>query len=117
MTEGRKDDSEKPRMDLLDRFFLEGVASVLTFGAKKYAAHNWRQGISISRLVAAAYRHLGAFNDGEDNDPESGIGHLFHLGCCIMFAAWTLKFRPELDDRYNTTHLYNADTQTKEQQT
>lgn len=100
MTEGRKDDSEKPRMDLLDSYFLEGVASVLTFGARKYAAHNWRQGISISRLVAASYRHLGAFNSGEDLDPESGKSHLFHLGCCIMFASWMLENRPDLDDRY-----------------
>ena len=100
MKEGRKDDSEKPRMDLLDNYFLTGVARVLTFGAKKYAAHNWRKGISVSRLVAAAYRHLGAFNSGEDFDEESKIEHLFHAGCCIMFAAWTLKFKPELDDRY-----------------
>lgn len=104
---GTKHDSDKPRMDLLDHYFLEGVASVLSFGAAKYSAHNWRQGIPLSRLIAAAYRHLGAFNNGEDLDPESGKNHLFHLGCCIMFAAWTLKFKPSLDDRYHTTHLYN----------
>jgi len=98
--EGVKFDSDKPRMDLLDNHFLLGLSSVLTFGAKKYAAHNWRKGISISRLIAAAYRHLGAFNSGEDNDPESGISHLFHAACCIMFASWMIAFRKDMDDRY-----------------
>lgn len=100
MTEGRKDDSEKPRMDLLDADFLEGVARVLTFGASKYAAHNWRGGIKYSRLIAAAYRHLGAINRGEDTDSESGLLHAYHLGCCIMFLASMQTKRPELDDRY-----------------
>lgn len=98
---GMKYDSEKPQMDLLDPDFLEDVAKVLTFGAKKkYAAHNWRQGINVSRLVAATYRHLGAINRGEDIDPESGLPHTAHLGCCVMFLNWTLKNKPEMDDRW-----------------
>ena len=67
---GLKYDGEKPRMDLLDADHLENVAKVLTFGAKKYAAHNWRNGINVSRLIAAAYRHLGAINRGEDGDND-----------------------------------------------
>lgn len=94
---GTKFDSGKPRMDLLDSNFLEGVANVLGFGASKYAAHNWRNGIDYSRLVASAYRHLAAFNRGEDVDPESGLSHLHHLGCCIMFLSATDK---KFDDRY-----------------
>lgn len=97
---GRKDDSEKPRMDLLDHKALVGVSEVLGFGARKYAAHNWRRGISYSRLIGAAYRHLGALNSGEDIDPESGLPHVDHLGCCIMFLSNLMKTRPDLDDRY-----------------
>jgi len=97
---GTKFDQDKPRMDLLDADFLEGVAQVLTFGAQKYAAHNWRQGLSVSRLIAAAYRHLGAINRGEDNDPESGRPHTYHLGCCTMFLSEMLKNYPEMDDRW-----------------
>lgn len=100
---GLKFDGDKPRMDLLDNSFLEGVASVLTFGANKYAAHNWRGGISSSRLIAAAYRHLGAINDGQDIDEESGLSHSYHLGCCIMFLSWMLKNKPELDDRWKNS--------------
>lgn len=97
---GQKLDSEKPRMDLIDSEFLIGLASVLTFGANKYAAHNWRGGISYSRLLAAAYRHLGALNAGEDVDGESKLGHVFHLACCAMFLSWIMKHRPDLDDRW-----------------
>lgn len=97
---GTKHDQDKPRIELVDPEFIEGVASVLTFGARKYAAHNWRSGIDASRLIGAAYRHLGAFNKGEDLDPESGQSHLFHAACCLQFLSWTLKHKPEHDDRY-----------------
>ena len=98
-----KFDGEKPRMDLLDRYALEQLASVLTFGAQKYAAHNWRKGLNYSRLVAAAMRHIQAFNDGEDNDPESGLSHVAHAMCCMMFLLGTINHRPDMDDRWPTT--------------
>lgn len=97
---GLKYDENKPRIDLVDPSFLEGLGAVLGFGAEKYAAHNWRNGIDASRLIGAAYRHLGALNKGEDLDPESGLNHAYHLGCCVMFLAWTLQNLPERDDRY-----------------
>lgn len=99
-TEGMKYDNDKPRLDLIDPEFLEGLGRILGFGAAKYAAHNWRNGIDASRLIAAAYRHLGAINKGEDLDPESGDHHAYHLGCCVMFLAWTLQHKPERDDRF-----------------
>ena len=100
---GLKYDGEKPRMDLLDSGYLEDVAKVLTFGAKKYSDHNWREGINYSRLIAASYRHLGAINRGEDTDPESGLPHTAHLGCCVQFLNWMMKTKPELDDRWKQT--------------
>ena len=39
-------------------------------------------------------------NDGEDKDPESGLSHLAHAACCIMFLLEFEKTHPELDDRY-----------------
>ncbi len=97
---GTKHDTGKPPMSLLDRKWLEGTAKVLAFGANKYAANNWRKGISYSRLTDAALRHLHAYNDGEENDPESGISHLYHASCCLMFLANMSETRPDLDDRY-----------------
>lgn len=97
---GNKADDGKSRIDLVDAEFLEGLGNVLAFGANKYSAHNWRGGIAISRLMGAAYRHLGAINRGEDTDPESGHPHIYHLACCVMFLSWMMKHRPDLDDRY-----------------
>jgi hypothetical protein len=99
-TTGLKLDKEKARVDLVDFEFVEGLGHVLGFGAKKYAAHNWRGGIHFSRLLGAAIRHIGALNKGEDVDPESGLPHVHHLGCCVMFLSWMMKHRPDLDDRY-----------------
>ena len=100
MTEGLKFDQHKPRMDLLDPEFLEGVAHVLTFGARKYDAHNWRNGIAFSRLIGAIYRHIGAINRGEDSDPESGMPHIWHVGANIQFLSWMMAHRPDMDDRW-----------------
>ena len=96
--EAIKFDKDKPRMDLLDADALEGLAKVLTFGAKKYAANNWRKGISNTRLIAALLRHLFAIHRGEDMDPESGLPHIDHVGCCWMFLSNNMKNRPDLND-------------------
>lgn len=97
---GIKHDEEKPRVDLLPTTPLLEIAKVLGFGAKKYDAHNWRGGIEYSRLIGAALRHILAYNDGEDKDPESGLSHLAHAGCCILFLLEQEAKGTGLDDRY-----------------
>lgn len=97
---GQKFDQDKPRMDLLDSYAIEELAKVLTFGAKKYAPHNWRKGIKLSRLTAAAQRHLLAIMKGEDFDDETKLQHAAHLMCCAMFLVWTIRHRPDMDDRW-----------------
>ena len=101
-SKGNKFDGNKPRMDLLDSYALEGLAKVLTFGAQKYAANNWRNGIEYSRVSAALLRHMGAIQRGEDIDPESGLPHIDHLGCCWMFMSNYMKNEQynSLDDRW-----------------
>ena len=95
-----KHDQDKTRLDLLDPLAIEGLGRVLTFGAKKYADHNWRGGFKYSRLLGALLRHTFAIIRGEDNDPESGLPHVDHLGCCWMFLSNHMKTKPELDDRW-----------------
>lgn len=96
---GLKYDQDKARMDLLDSHAIEQLARVLGFGARKYAAHNWRKGLAKSRLIGAALRHLFAYLRGEDTDPETGLSHAAHAMCCCMFLLG-LEHRAELDDRY-----------------
>jgi len=95
-----KFDTDKLPVNLLSTEALNQTAAVLKFGADKYHAHNWRDGFAWSRPLAAAMRHIMAFNDGEDKDPESGLSHLAHAACCIMFLLEFEKTHPELDDRY-----------------
>lgn len=97
---GLKYDQDKPRTDLLDPLALEGLAKVMGFGAKKYAAHNWRGGIAVSRLIGSVLRHTFAILRGEDNDPESGYPHVDHLGASWMMLSNMMKTRPDLDDRW-----------------
>ena len=95
-----KYDADKPRLDLLDPYAVEQLAKVLTFGAQKYAAHNWRKGLSKSRLIAAALRHIFAYLGGQNTDEETGLSHIAHAMCCCMFILG-LEHRVDLDDRYN----------------
>jgi hypothetical protein len=95
-----KFDDQKLPVNLLSSEALLQTAAVLKFGADKYHAHNWRDGFAWSRPLAAAMRHIMAFNDGEDKDPESGLSHLAHAACCIMFLLEFEKTHPHLDDRY-----------------
>lgn len=95
-----KKDDKKVRLELLSATWLVGVGRVLTFGARKYAAHNWRQGLHQSRVLGAALRHVVAFLGGEDRDADTGLSHLYHASCELMFAAELLETHPELDDRW-----------------
>lgn len=93
-----KHDTGKLPLNLIDPDAIEGLAAVLQFGAKKYAAHNWRQGFKYSRLLAAMLRHIFAIMRGQYLDPESGLPHIDHVGCCWMFLSNMMKTRPDLDD-------------------
>lgn len=95
-----KHDQEKPPTHLLSNIAAKRTARVLEFGARKYAAHNWRKGMEWHRLLRAARDHICDFIDGEDNDPESGLCHLDHAACCIMFLQEYQTTHPELDTRY-----------------
>lgn len=100
--EAVKHDSNKPSVDLLPSAPLLETASVLDFGARKYTRNNWRKGMKWSRLHAAALRHLLAHKEGEDKDPESGLSHLAHAACCIMFLQEYEIRKLGEDDRHKT---------------
>jgi hypothetical protein len=67
---------------------LAGVVDVLTFGAKKYKAHSWKEVENgEERYRDAFYRHLHAIERGEEFDPESGLPHWDHLLCNGNFLS------------------------------
>lgn len=90
--EGRKADTGKPRLSLLPWRAVQQIVAVLEFGAAKYGADNWqRVPEARQRYFDAAMRHLLAWWDGERLDAESGLPHLSHAGCCILFLLWADK--------------------------
>lgn len=104
-TGGRRLNAGKLPMHLVPTSLVRSVAAVLGKGAEKYAPRNWEKGMELSIPYACAMRHLLAWMDGEDNDPESGLPHLAHVATNAAFileyqqriAAGTLP--ATLDDR------------------
>ena len=85
---GAKLDAGKPQWDLLEYRVLEDVVKVLTFGAQKYGVNNWVDVPNARRrYFAATMRHLAAWKQDEIMDPESGLPHLAHAICSLMFLA------------------------------
>ena len=104
LVEGIKHDSDKTPCELLSPTAMLGTAEVLAFGAKKYAPNNWRKGLAWSRVIGAILRHMYAFMQGEDLDQETGLPHLDHAACEIMFLQEFFRTRKDLDDRFKPTN-------------
>lgn len=88
-----KNDAGKLDWTLVPFQSLEGMVQVLEFGAKKYAAYNWTKGGGFSwvRVTASCFRHLFAWLAGQDNDPESGLNHIYHAQCNLLFLAHYIR--------------------------
>lgn len=57
-------------------------------GARKYGAFNWRKTkVESSTYMGAAMRHMLAWYDGEDKDPDSGNPHIAHAMACMAMIA------------------------------
>lgn len=105
---GLKFDLDKPPVELISSPWVLGVSQVLGKGAAKYGRSNWRGGIIYSRLISATFRHLLAFNAGEDMDPEFELSHLLHASACLMFLYEQTLYRKQQDDRYKLNEETNG---------
>jgi len=97
-----KFDATKVRVDLLPIDPMMQVANVFGFGAKKYFANSYRQGETVawSRTYGSIIRHLFAFWQGEDTDPESGLPHLAHAGTQLFILMEHTSHNKDKDDRF-----------------
>jgi len=91
----------KPGLSKVPSLPLFAIGQVMAVGAAKYGAMNWRKDpVSASTYYDAAMRHLMAWWDGQDLDPETGLPHLAHVAAnmCILLDAdsgpWLLDDRP-----------------------
>lgn len=103
---GGQKGSKPERYDLIPWNALSIIACVYHYGAQKYedptvGPHNWRRGYAWSLSFAALLRHLTAWWEGEDVDPESGHSHLAHAGWHILTLIWFTLTNKGTDDRPN----------------
>lgn len=76
------------------------TARALQHGALKYGEWNWRSiPINATPYIAAARRHLAAWTDGEDVDPESGLSHLAHVAATLAILMDAEAVGTLVDDR------------------
>jgi len=87
------------RWDLLPWDELREVARLYGYGATKYEDRNWEKGYEFSKSYAALMRHLTAWWNGEDVDPEHKLSHM----TSVIFHAFALMYfleqHPQFDDR------------------
>lgn len=91
MSNFMKFDENKPMFDLIDPYFEEDVAKVLTMGAKKYAKNNWQKNEDIDRYIGALQRHLNDIKKGNFKDKESKLQHTAHIACNAMFLHYMIR--------------------------
>lgn len=66
-----KFDSGKVDYELIPAEVLESLADVLTYGANKYSADNWK-GLDESRIRSSFWRHFQDVRQGKLVDKDSG---------------------------------------------
>lgn len=98
---GLRYNTGKPVLSLMmeAREALEGGARVLEFGANKYARGNWHKGMEHTQLADCLLRHLVAYLNGEESDPESGQLHVDHVLVNALMLSQMVHTRPDLDNR------------------
>ena len=91
---------DRAPLDLLEHSANILIARALKTGALKYGRRNFRLApIQLSTYTAAIGRHVGALNDGEDLDPESGLPHEAHIGACVHVLLAAKDAGTLIDDR------------------
>jgi hypothetical protein len=107
MTQAIKHDQNKTDWAILPIAPSQEIIKVFEYGAKKYARGNYLEGdgLAYSRVLNSLLRHVYAFMQGQDVDPETGLSHMAHAGCNVyMLLAYELSEpgRFANDDRATT---------------
>ena len=78
------------------------IAGAMAFheGACKYGRYNWRvEGVLASVYRNALDRHMAAWWNGEDLDPDSGLPHLWKALSCLAVMIDATECGTLTDDR------------------
>lgn len=99
---GIRKTENKLRWRNFPRFLVRPLIQVAHFGESKYATFNFLKGQTVLNCLDSIDRHLDSFTDPTqpDEDIESKVTHLGHVAWNALVAAYMIKYRPELDDRW-----------------
>lgn len=77
-----------------------GIGLAMLEGARKYGRHNYRVvGVRASVYYDAYNRHVDAWWEGEDIDPDSGLHHLDKAMACLIVLRDSMLKSNWADDR------------------
>lgn len=80
---------------------IEAIARAREYGLKKYpdtGRDGWRN-LSVEQLQNACYRHWLLYVENPAGvDAESGLPHLWHVACNVMFLCERFKKDGKADD-------------------
>jgi hypothetical protein len=100
---------KKAPLRLVPWVSIVALARVMKLGAVKYGEKNWRQKKPRASIYfEAALRHLLAYDDGQDIDPESGESHLAHVMANMAILLDAKSCDCLLDDRAFTGEVIKA---------
>lgn len=88
------------QLGAMDPAALLKLAAVAGFGGQKYARYNFAKGYAWSLSFDAMARHMLAFWNGENLDPESGLPHVLHAAWHGLTLACFLERGLGTDDRF-----------------
>lgn len=82
-----KHDAGKPCYRLIPFHLLDGLAKIREYGVNKYGAEeSWKDVPDAKkRYTDALLRHIFAWLAGEKLDKESGLRHIDHALCNLVF--------------------------------
>ena len=90
----------KPGLSTIPPAPMFMLGQVMNLGRRKYGLMNWRSTeVLASVYYDAALRHLMAWYDGQDDDPESGMSHLAHVMACMTVLLDAELHKRLKDDR------------------
>jgi len=131
MQKAKRYNKGKNRLGLIPQFAKQCLGEVYTKGAHKYSVYkdsegnevqgkdipienihlyeliedagdNWRKGQNWRSALDSVYRHLSAFEGGEDYDPELNTLHVSNAAWGLFQIAEYYKIYPQGDDRQHS---------------
>ena len=76
------------------------LSNAMLEGAFKYGSHNYRvAGVRASTYYDACKRHLDAWWEGQDTDPDSGLPHLAKAIASLVVLRDSQMLGNDTDDR------------------